>query len=364
VKIVLLLGCLEPKKNGIADYSHALSKQLNMLGHSIYLIAWKDEYIPAGTYVKKDLMLRMSPTLGAKEKQDLLKVTLQKINPDWVSIQFVAYSFHKKGLPFNLGSTWSFLSTYKVHIMFHELWVEPTKSSTLASRSFSKLQEYLIKNFIKQIEPSLITTSILKYQEMLKPINTNLLPLFGNIEIAWKRNEIIKDKSQIKVIIFGNLTSDKAGFEQQIIWLNNLSSQLNKQIEILFIGSNGNLKDAYIGLIQSIINNVVIQDIGELDVEVISLQMLGADIGISRASQENFGKSGSTIAMLEHGLPVLLRGSKNENTLLEFPDYKDQLLFGSNRIEALPEPKLGQNRQIECVNKLIELLEASSVTIQ
>ena len=37
--------------------------------------------------------------------------------------------------------------------------------------------------------------------------------------------------------------------------------------KILFIGSNGNFKDAYIGLIQSIFNNVVIQDIGELDVE-------------------------------------------------------------------------------------------------
>ena len=364
MKIVFLLGCLEPKKNGIADYSYALSKQLNMLGHSIYLIAWKDEYIPAETYVNKDLMLRMSPTLGAKEKQDLLKETLKNFNPDWVSIQFVAYSFHKKGLPFNLGSTWSFLSAYKVHIMFHELWVEPTKSSTIANNSFSMLQEYLIKNFIKQIGPSLITTSILKYQEMLKPIKTNLLPLFGNVEIANKRNEIIKNKNQIKVIIFGNLTSDKAGFEQQIIWLNNLSNQLNKQIEILFLGRNGNLKKSYRGLIQSIINNVVIQDLGELEVEVISFQMLGADLGISRANHENFGKSGSTIAMLEHGLPVLLRGSKNENTLLEFPGYKEQLLFGSNRIEALPEPKLGRNRQNESAKKLVGLLEESSVNKQ
>lgn len=364
MKIVFLLGCLEPKKNGIADYTFALSKQLSKLGHSIYLIAWKDEYILAGTYVNKDYMLRMSPTLGEKNKQNLLKETFKNFNPDWVSIQFVAYSFHKKGLPFNLGSTWNFIREYKVHIMFHELWVEPTKSSSLPNRLFSRLQEYLIKIFIKKIRPLLITTSILKYQEMLKPEKTCLLPLFGNIELANNGMEIIQNRNNIKVIIFGNLTRDKAGFEQQIIWLNNLSNQLNKQIEISFIGRNGNLKEAYIGLIQSINIKAVIHDLGELEAEEISIQMQNADLGISRANHENFGKSGSTIAMLEHGLSVLLRGSKNENTLHEFPEYKNQLLFGSNRIEALPEPKLGRNMQIECAKKLIELLEESYITIK
>jgi hypothetical protein len=117
-------------------------------------------------------------------------------------------------------------------------------------------------------------------------------------------------------------------------------------------------------LIQSIINKAIIHDLGEMEVEEISIQMLDADLGISRANHENFGKSGSTIAMLEHGLPVLLRGAKNENTLLEFAGYKDQLLFGSNRIEALPEPKLGQNMQNESAKKLLELLEESSVNKQ
>jgi hypothetical protein len=360
MKIVFILGSLEPKKNGVADYCYTLSKQLSLLGHQSYLISWCDRQVPHEKWMLTESTLRIGDKVNNKKKHNLIENALDKFKPDWISIQFVPYAYHKKGLPLGLGVSLHLVKKYPVHIMFHELWMVSNHTSSIKSKLISLTQKKIVKNFISYMQPKLITTSIAVFQEMLKPEAPEILPLFGNIEIqTGKKISIEPEFTALKVIIFGNFTSDKMGFEKQINWVKQFAFQLKKRIEITLIGNNGEQKEEYIHFIKTALKNAVIRDLGELDAKIISHHILHSHIGISKANYENIGKSGSTMAMLEHGISVLIRGNKNPALVNQIPKpwYLGQVIFTSDRLIKIPEAKLTLNRQHEVAKKFIDLLK-------
>src|ERR1022692_2576923 len=58
------------------------------------------------------------------ELQWSILIVLYPFNPNWVSLQFVPFGFHPKGLPFGLPRhLMSIIGSRPLHWMFHELWV-------------------------------------------------------------------------------------------------------------------------------------------------------------------------------------------------------------------------------------------------
>jgi hypothetical protein len=322
MRIAFLVGSMNTKTNGVAAYTKLLSEQLKAIGHTVTTITLNEEKSKSAS---KDIYTieKSSSTL---KRFLLLDSTLKKLNPDIISIQFVPYSFHKKGLSFELLIFSQILKKFNVHLMIHEPWIEITNRTNTKNKIVSSFQRAILSRTISIIKPTLITSTIPHYVKMIGR-NSKLLSLFGNIPYQPKLYSDPKNEKELKCIFFGTFSLDTNSFVLQLNWIKQHCLENNLTPKITLVGDNGNQKANNIKLINTIIGEDNLLDLGWLGEKEISHLFQTQDLGISRATLKQYGKSGSTMAMLEHGLPVLLRGTEDlkvEN-LANF-DYEKQLI--------------------------------------
>ena len=103
--VLFICGSLEPGKNGVGDYTRSLVGSLETLGVKGNIIATHDtdvteiieeEQCSEGVSVP---VLRIPRDTTKEARTASIVSALRQIGPDWVSVQFVPYSFHRKGLP-------------------------------------------------------------------------------------------------------------------------------------------------------------------------------------------------------------------------------------------------------------------------
>ena len=130
MKIMFVCGCLEPGRDGVGDYIYRLSLELTHRSHQVKAIALNDHYIDqefSGNQSATNSVLiinRLPSIWPATKRFDRAKDLVEIFDPEWISLQFVPFSFQRRGLIFNLASQLNLLATKRrLHIMFHELWV-------------------------------------------------------------------------------------------------------------------------------------------------------------------------------------------------------------------------------------------------
>jgi len=145
VKIAFICGSLELGKDGVGDYTQQLAKELTKNEIEVLLIAINDSFIKNTLLTsqkidnKKIKILRISSHLSELDRVKKAKEQIHKFKPDWISLQFVPYSFHTKGLPFTFAKALKELGDFRWHIMFHELWIDkPEKWSQRLVSFFTK----------------------------------------------------------------------------------------------------------------------------------------------------------------------------------------------------------------------------------
>ncbi len=358
MKIMFIVGSLEEKKNGVADYVLNLRNVLLNLGHQVVVISINDtKYVTNNNQrltQESNLKIRISNNLPFKNKIKLINQITEQFKPDWISLQFVSFAYQKKGLPFSLIYLLKGIKEYKLHFMFHELWIDHQNSIEFKKKVLGKFQEICIKIILNKLKPQLITTSIHTYLSKLQKYNPHLLPLFGNIKPI-KNEHSNALKKEINVVFFGSFSPNIPDFITQLIWLKNYAKVNKLDIKFNVIGNNGIHKDDSFLQIKNILGRYALNYIGEKNAEQISELFFNADIGVSRADYNYFGKSGSTLAMLEHGLPVLLRGNEpqlffNDDVL---SNYKNQIFFTSFSVNNLPRKQKAKSAQNIVAEKLI-----------
>lgn len=361
MKILFLLGSLEAKKNGVADYVLNLTDCLEKLGHQIAIISIND--YKCITLKMEDVnyitssKIRISSDLSMLRKKSIIKEFVQTFQPDLVSLQFVSFAFQKKGLPFSLLNVLNGIKPFPLHIMFHELWIDFSNTKSLKKYVLGKLQKFCLLFIIKHLKPLFISTSIPFYVSKLKHYKADLLPLFGNIKPIDYIN-LTKQKNELNIVFLGSFSPNIADFISQLNWLKNYSIAHKLNVKFNVIGNNGIYKEVAFLQIKNILGRYALNYIGERSAEQVSETFLNADIGISRADYKFFGKSGSTLAMLEHGLPVLLRGDKPENFYNDEPlsSFTNQLLFTSNLLNILPVKLKSNSQQMIIAEKFISII--------
>ena len=105
MKIVFLCGSLEPGRDGVGDYTRRLAGELLRQGQQVAVIALHDLLVneredPMGTQQEGKLLiptLRLSSRLSWATRIRQASTFIKTIDPDWISLQFVPFSFHKKG---------------------------------------------------------------------------------------------------------------------------------------------------------------------------------------------------------------------------------------------------------------------------
>jgi len=107
IKIVFVCGTLESGKDGVGDYTRRLAGELIRQGHEASIIAIHDRYateLLVGFQPDEQTavpVLRIPPLFSSKSKLPTIFSFINRANPDWVSLQYVPFSFHPKGLHLN-----------------------------------------------------------------------------------------------------------------------------------------------------------------------------------------------------------------------------------------------------------------------
>lgn len=337
MKIIFICGSLEPGRDGVGDYTRRLAGELIRKQHDVAIVALNDRKLQSlylGPQVSNEVnvpVLRIPSSMSERKRFDYARDYISQFAPDWVSLQYVPFSFEKRGLPVLFNSRLKSLGdNIKWHVMFHELWVGLYGYSDFRLKTLGLMQKLIIRQMLISLKPESVTTSIGIYKKSLDWKDVSLIPLFSNIPITSMPTGEGKSEN-LMAIHFGSFTGALDDFRKQVAFLTAIGEKTGRTICLKILGNGGEHKQKALDISKQALGEKNVIDCGFLTEESISNHLLHADIGISRADYALFGKSGSSMAMLEHGLPVLLRGERPEDDMtgLDFP-FKEQLVYADD----------------------------------
>ncbi|WP_028669052.1 glycosyltransferase [Runella zeae] len=331
MKIIFICSSLELGKDGVGDYTRRLTGELIRQGHRVSIVALHDKHI---NIIKYEIQidqnseidtLRLPSCISWNKRIEIAKKYVNELNPEWLSLQYVPYGYHNKGLPFFLPKILQMIGPgRKWHIMFHEMWIGITVISPLKHKIYGLFQSYIARSIIRILAPEKVNTSNKLYQLVLKSkkIESDILPLFSNIRFVKLNKEYADDFSErynLKVNdlyiigLFGDVSSSeniKIKIEEEI----NRVKYTKKQVVFLHFGNVSDvkilhsLKEYFYGKCHVII-------LGNLPENEISFLFQMIDKGMTATPKEHLGKSGVYAAMMRHKLDVLI---PNENYIPEY----------------------------------------------
>lgn len=355
MKVTFICGSLEPGRDGVGDYVRRLGAALIRDGHSVAAVAFYDTYvnrimeevqIAEGTNLD---VLRLPAGGRCVDADRAARIFVSAKNPDWVSLQFVPYAFHKKGLPFSLrGRLAQLLERRNFQVMFHELWLDTP--ANFKQKISAIIQRRLILGLIKKLRPQVVNVSILFSQAQLSRFGVvaGILELFGNIypeneKMSGEISLTDKERGLRAVLFFGE--PPKGNFKD--VFLSGIDvfckATTVKVRLLLACGDSAAQQEFYEQLLPVLAAyGHELQDCGFLSAPALSKLMLDCKAGISKSKPHLLVKSGAAMAMLEHGLPIWIPRWNGRDDLpvnfrkeLVFADLKDALSASKLTYQAL-----------------------------
>jgi hypothetical protein len=164
MKIAYLCNTLEPGI-GLGDGTRRLAGESIRQGHPSIIIALNDPHISKPSFETQVVegtsisVLRLPDNSPWSQRILEARKWLDTFNPEWISLQFVIFGFHPKGLCFGLGEKIAAInSKASWNVMFHELWLGLGENSSLKLRLWGSLQRIIIRDLIKRLRPRTVHT--------------------------------------------------------------------------------------------------------------------------------------------------------------------------------------------------------------
>lgn len=321
MRILFIVASYQTNKDGVADYTALLATECAALGHTLAILAWNDVFVKPESEFSENVptSLRLSSSLSQKQKTVLAKDFIHDFKPDVVSIQMVCFGFHPRGFVFGLGKVLKKIipAKAKIEVMFHELWLGLATNHPIKEKLYGYIQKMALVQFLKRLKPDVIHVANNVYYSKLKEQDypVKYLPLPGNIPIQinpdsnWIYNELGLEKTKreeaVILLFFGSIHGDwdtKSFFQQ-------MKDQFkSKKIIVVSAGSQGYGKALWDSVVseQSSVVSYQFVKLGFRSDKQISELLQFADFGICTTPLSLFGKSGTAMAMIEHGLPVIV----------------------------------------------------------
>jgi len=298
--IAFLFGCAEPGKDGVGDYVALLAAECERRGHPVLRIALNDPYIKDAA--GRDDLLRLGSAMDWIARTEQAHGAVQRFGADIVSLQWVPYAFHPKGIPRGIHHGLAEIAAAQsVHLMCHELWIGAQIGAPWRSRLIGAAQRNILRRIIRALRPVSVHTSNPAYCALLNKsgIESTVLPLFGSIPIT--APPAPPDSAITRLGMFGTIHPE---------WhpdplLNHLRT-LGKPISIEHIGRIGRGEGTWREMEQRHSAHITFKLHGEQPAPRISQFLMEIDAGIATTPLALIGKSGTAAAMLEHGLPVIV----------------------------------------------------------
>lgn len=308
IKILFLSGSAEPGKDGVGDYSRRLCGALVRLGHEAQMLSLCDHqataFVSEQQWVEGTAVTVNRIPKASTQAQRLVwtQQLVDSFEPNWISLQFVPYSFNPKGLPFWLPNFLKKINgKHQWHIMFHELWLGIDIESSFKHKCIGKLQQFIVKNMVDAIKPQCCQTQNQLYQFFLKlhTIDASILPICSNIPVVASKNEF---KDRVQFVLFGTIHPG-APFEDFVKDLLAIKGSFTKPIEFVLIGKNGYELLNYTNILAKYAVNYNV--LGIQTESQISEVLINSDFGISTTPYFQTEKSGVYAAYREHGLNTI-----------------------------------------------------------
>jgi hypothetical protein len=377
MRIAFVTSSLEPGKDGVGDYTRRLAAACHSLGHSCVLVALNDRYIQGVCEEQQCAQgatldtLRLPASNSWPERLAAAQYWLECKSPEWVSLQFVAYGFHRKGLIGDLGRRLASLVTaWPLQLMLHELWIGMELGATLRERLVGRMQRQAVLSLVRHLNPAVVSTSNAIYATLLRErgVDAHILPLCGNIPVAlnpdmeWLGREIMKcgvpeakAMSRERCWRFGIFGSLHPGWSSEPLfhYLSEAARQSRREVVIVSAGRRGPDEYLWHQLERRYGNRFSFAVIGERSLEDISVFLQSIDFGIALTPWQLIAKSGATAAMLDHGVPVIV-SRDDVNYGVDTPEMATPLLYRMD--SELPLRLLNARRQSPR-NRMPELAE-------
>lgn len=360
MRIAFLCSCLEPGRDGVGDYTRFLAAECIRQGHQTVIISLNDkDGSGLQTQTSEEISvssLRCSSALPWPDRIKLAQTFLGAFQPDRISLQFVPYGFHPKGMPWHLANNLSqLIGNLPLQIMFHELWISPERPGSFKERIIRAIQRQIIFRMIRSLKPRVVHTSNLLYVDLLKKggVAVETLPLFGNIPITPLASAPHLPKPFASAGIFINsLDRDNSWWglffgtlhpawepEPLIPILLRAAQRANKRLCLIAVGRLGAGASTWETMQRNYDSEITFVKCGEQSPECISTLLQCADFGIAASPLQLIGKSGTAVAMFEHGLPVICSRDNGEGNSPS-PDpllYRCDATLETRLVEGLPK---------------------------
>jgi len=311
MKIIFICGSLEPGQDGVGDYVRRLAAELILKQNEVSIIALYDKNVKRlrgemqydnGIQIP---ILRLPSDLSFKRKVTIAKDWIDAFAPEWISLQYVPFSFHPKGLPFGLSS---FLESVgknrKWHIMFHELWLVSKSSLPTKEVLIGNLQKILIGQLVQTLNPEIIHTQTQFSQYQLKKLGltAHLLPLFSNIPVVSRATPDVTENKEMRIVSFGSIHPN-ALIEKFANEAAHYCKKTDREIILTIIGRAGTHQNEWIAVWEKA--GLKAELLGELPPEKVSKVLSTSFKGLTSTPFVMSEKSGSVAAMREHNVPVI-----------------------------------------------------------
>ena len=320
MKILFFCASLEAGRDGVGDYTTRLAEELRSQGHESWIIAINDRHLQlySGLESNSGNLDRLSSSTGWLQRIRTIQKAVVEYQPDWVSLQYVPYGFHRKGLPFLLPKRLASLGGgFRWHVMFHELWYGDAPGSRWKHSLIYRLQRHIVQSLLRELHPALVHTHIELFRGRLQNLGARpaVLPLFGNIPLVespaepWGEFGFFSESELhgiLKCGVFGSV--HPASIPRNILSeLVEVADQLGKQIIFIHFGGIGGAGglEAWNSAMSHLPAGARSVVLGPQSPEKISAIFQHIDVGLATTPLSIAGKSGTVAAMRDHGVPVI-----------------------------------------------------------
>ena len=329
MRIAFLCGSLEPGRDGVGDYTRRLAAECVRQGHECRLVALRDRYVSEAVFEDQPSegislpSLRCGAALSVARRNAAARAFIAPFAPDWISLQFVPYAFHPKGIPCRFARDLrEVIAGRPLHIMFHELWIGAGGGAhAWKHRLVGAIQRLCIFRLVAMLRPRVVHSSNAAYIARLRAggVVAEELPLFGNIPIAPADAplppELLaaglplagSERDAWWCAVFFGILHPEWRPEPFISTLLSAAKRAGKQVCLISAGRMGAAGEVlWERLSQTYGQEILFIRCGEQPSQRISALLRWADFGVAASPWRLLGKSGSAATMLAHGLCVIV----------------------------------------------------------
>lgn len=264
---------------------------------------------------------RLSSEMSWGERAVAVEKIVDQFHPDCVSVQFVPYGYHPRGLCWNLIKLLErAVRGPKKQIFFHELFLGLHREESFKNRMIGSAQRFLIRKLLREWNPDIVHSHADPYIAWLRRQHAHVkqLPLIGNIPVviepgpvnpafdAWVAK---RDRNPETVLLGGYFgTFYPGGADSRFVaLLHRLASRAGCRIICFLAGRQNPEALARWGKLEDSSDEwVKWVNLGALPSPTVSRYLRALNFGIAATPWALAGKSGGIAAMREHGLPVLV----------------------------------------------------------